>query len=191
MALSMNRFNKRLSKGQKLQQFLIDYLDKHQISYFLTGYEGLSQKHNAKIKIIRNDSPTSMFVRHYPDITLASNKDTFLLEIKNSSGIEKECWDAYKSLHDNLGINILFLLKTKKIYPLKSIKFNRMSSFDRRSGLHIPVTSEVWREPRKMNELDYKKYLKSYNGSTSGCSFAFIDFKNSKGYEIENLLRLL
>jgi len=186
----MRRFDKRLTKGQKLQRYLLDYLDKHEISYFLTGYEGLAQKHDAKFKIIKNVSTTSMFVRHYPDITLASNSDTFLIEIKNSTGIEKDCWDAYKSLHDNLGVNILFLLKTKKIYTINDIRFKRMPSFDNRSGMKVPVTDSIWREPRKMNEFRYVQYLNSYKGSTSGCSFAFIDFDKSNGHDIKNLLRL-
>lgn len=186
----MNSFKKRISKGQELQDYLINYLDKNEISYFLTGYEGLSENNNAKLKIIKNNSRTSLFVRHYPDITLVSNQDTYLLEIKNSSGIEKKSWETYKKLHNELGVNILFLLKTKLIYNIRDIVFNKMNTYDSVAKINIPITDKIWKEPRKLPDNQYLNYLKAYNNKTSGCSFAFIDFKKSKGYSVEVLKKL-
>ena len=189
----MNDFDKRRSKGQALQDYLINYLDNHKISYFLTGYEGLTQKHNAKEKIIVNNSKTSLFVRHYPDLTLASSEDTFMIEVKNSSGIEKECYDAYKALYDELGVNIMFFLRDKKIYPFNNLKFNHIAEYDPVAEMNVPITDSVWKEPRKMDLVRYKQYKNAYAEKkkyTSGCSFAFIDFKNSNGFSIDNLLRI-
>ena len=53
--------------------------------------------------------------------------------------------------------------------------------------MNIPITDEVWKEPRKMSLTDYQEYLKAYNFRTSGCSFAYIDFQRTKFYEINVL----
>lgn len=181
-------FEKRRMKGMALQDYLIQYLDSNNIGYFLTGYEGLTQYNNAGLNIIRNDSNTSRFVRFYPDITLSMKKDSFLLEIKNSSGIERDCWNIYKTLSDDIGVNVMFLLKDKRIYNIKDLVFRRAKHYDHISNMNIPVEDEIWRSPRLLPDHLYREYLAAYNGRTSGASFAFIDFEKSKGYGIETLL---
>lgn len=181
-------FEGRRKKGLALQDYLIKYLDDNKIGYFLTGYEGLTQYNNAGLNIIRNDSNTSRFVRFYPDITLSMKKDSFLLEIKNSSGIEKDCWNIYKTLSERIGVNVMFLLKDRRIYNIKDLVFMKAKSYDRISNMNIPIEDGIWRSPRLLPDHLYHQYLAAYNGRTSGSSFAFIDFDRSKGYGIETLL---
>lgn len=186
----MQAFKNRLNKGQELMDELVDYFVDNDISYFVTGYEGLNSSNNARINIIKNNAITSLFVRHYPDFTLAFKHDSYLLEVKNSSGIEYECWQTYKNLHDNLGVNVLFYLRDKRIYHINDIKFKKMLPYCGRSNLSIPILDDVWRVPKMLNEDDYSKYLRAYKFNTSGCSFAFIDFDNSKGYDKDILIRI-
>jgi hypothetical protein len=186
----MQAFHNRLNKGYELTNDLLSFLQDYNIPYFVTGYEGLNKSGEAKLNIINNDSITSLFVRHYPDLTLAFKHDSYLLEVKNSSGIEYECWQTYKKLHENLGVNVLFYLKDKKIYHIKDIVFETMRSYCFKSKLEIPVMDNIWRVPKTLNNDDYVKYLRAYDFRTSGNTFAFIDFENSTGYEKEVLKRI-
>jgi len=182
----MNAFKARKNKSKELCDYLINYLQNKKISYFESGYEYYKQYNNAyKIKEL-NDS-TSKFVRYYPDYTIALNKISVLIEVKNSSGIEKECYDNYMILADKLNIKIFLLCLNKKLCYLKDIVFKKIDSFDKRANMHVPVTDEVWKEPRKMIITDYQEYLKSYNFTTSGCAFAYIDFEKTKFYNIDIL----
>jgi hypothetical protein len=186
----MQAFKNRLSKGQELTNDLVDYLVANDIPYFITGYEGLNTSGEARLNIINNNSITSLFVRHYPDLTLAFKHDSYLLEVKNSSGIEYECWQTYKKLHENLEVNVLFYLRDKKVYHIKDIVFEQMNEYCWKSNLEIPVLDNIWRVPKMLDDDKYVEYLKAYDYKTSGCSFAFIDFKKSIGYDKEVLKRI-
>ena len=186
----MNGFKERLNKGKKLEDYLKKYLDDNNIDYFNTGYEGLVSSKNARNKIRFSKTDTSFFVRHYPDVTMSSNKDSFLIEIKNSSGIEKDCFENYKALSEHLNLNVMLLLKDHKIYNIKDIVFSKANEFDRIAQMNIPITKNVWKEPRQMDKNNYYKYLNAYKSKgkyTSGCSFAFIDFYKSQGHNLDVL----
>lgn len=185
-----NKFQYRLGKGATLYNGLIDFLNSNGIAYFLTGYERLDSANNANGNIIKNNTHTSLFVRHYPDITICSKKETYLVEVKNSTGIEKECWDTYLSLNKKLGLKVLLYLKDERIYPIQNVEFKKAKPYCYASGLMIPIVDEIWRSPRLMPESDYNKYMKANKGRTSGCSFAFIDFDRSIGFDKKELLRL-
>jgi len=182
----MSAFKARQNKSKELCDYLINYLQNKKISYFESGYEYYKQYNNAN-KIIKFNDSTSKFVRYYPDYTIALNNISVLIEVKNSTGIEKECYDNYMILADKLNIKILLLCVNKKLCILKDIVFKKINSFDKIANMNIPVTDEVWKEPRKMNLKDYQQYLKSYNYRTSGCSFAYIDFQKTKFYNINIL----
>lgn len=187
----MSSFSKRLSKGQKLQDDLISYLNENGIAYFVTGYEGLTSENNALQKIISNNTTTSIFVRHYPDVTLASSNDSYLLEVKNSTGIEKDAWDNYSKLANELNLKVIFYLKDRMIYALKNIVFKKAISYCAKSKMYIPVKDGIWKCPRLLPREKYNKYLESYNYRTSGCSFALIDFDKSQGYDREILKEIV
>lgn len=186
----MQAFKNRLSKGQELTNDLVDYLKANDIHYFVTAYEGLNTSGDARLNIIKNNSITSLFVRHYPDLTLAFKHDSYLLEVKNSSGIEYECWQTYKKLYENLSVNVLFYLKDKKVYHIRDIVFKPMATFCWKSNIEIPVIESVWRVPKMLDDDEYTEYLRAYEYKTSGCSFAFIDFEKSVGYDKEVLRRI-
>ena len=73
---------------------------------------------------------------------------------------------------------------------LQDLKFYKPDVFDAKSNLTIPIENEFFRSPRLLNEIDYEIYMNAYKGKTSGCSFAFIDFKNTKFYELNVLNKL-
>lgn len=186
----MQAFNKRLNKGQELTNDLLSYLNANSIPYFVTGYEGLNTSGDARLNIINNNSITSLFVRHYPDLTLAFKHDSYLLEVKNSSGIEYECWQTYKKLYENLSVNVLFYLKDKKVYHIRDIIFKPMANFCCKSNLEIPVIEGIWRVPKMLDDDQYSEYLRAYEFRTSGSSFAFIDFDRSIGHDKEVIKRI-
>jgi hypothetical protein len=89
-------------------------------------------------------------------------------------------------------LNILLLLKNKKLCKIKDIVFSKAKSYDVIAEMNVPVTDEIWKEPRLLEKNEYYKYLQNYKNKkkyTSGCSFAFIDFNKTKFFELEILLK--
>jgi hypothetical protein len=189
----MTSFEQRLKKGEDLSNKLIEYMNDNNIPYFLTGYESLLGFGGAKNKIISNNTKTSMFVRHYPDITAAFKNETVLIEVKNSTGIEHGAFMTYKKLKNNLGLNFMFFLRCEKFCKVDDIVFLKPDDICRISGLKIPIIDNYFRCPSLLNKTDYINYIESYkkiNRSTSGNAFAFIDFVNSKMHDIDILKKL-
>ena len=181
----MNNFDKRINKANELQNEVIKFLDENKINYILSGYEFLKSSLNGHKMIQKNNDKTSLFIRHYPDISLIYPNKSCLLEIKNSTGIEKLCYDNYISLSCNLKINVFLYLKNNMICNVKNLLFKEMSEFDFIANMNIPIIDKIWKQPRAMNEIDYYNYLNAYSSQgkyTSGCTFAFIDFKNTPFY---------
>lgn len=188
----MNSFEKRKNKGDLLQEEFKNFLDENNIPYFLSGYEYLTSGSNAFNKIKTNSDLTSFFIRHYPDMSIVFKDKSILVEIKNSSGIEKEAYKNYLSLHNDLGVVVLLYLKNKKLCLIEQLKFNPMSEYDSISNMTIPVVEGIWKEPRLLEKNDYYKYKDAYSLKgkyTSGCSFAFIDFDNTPFYSREILIK--
>ena len=185
----MSGFDKRRNKAKYLTDYLDNYLIEQNIPYFESGYEFYKEYNNA-FKISYLKDTTSQFVRYYPDYTIVGKDKTILIEVKNSSGIEKECFKNYSVLSNDLNIDILLLCKNKKLCSVKDLVFQNIDSYDSIADMNIPITDSIWKEPRKMNETEYFKYLKAYNYKTSGCSFAFIDFNKTKFYELKILKHL-
>lgn len=186
----MNGFNKRSQKGKQLQDEVICFLDEYGINYILSGYEHLTGNGGHK-NIKNNNDKTSIFIRHYPDISIVYNDISFLLEIKNSSGIEKECYKNYLRLKEELGINVILMLQNHKICKIEDLKLQSVNNYDGIAQMQVPTTEGIWKEPRMMEQTMYYEYLNAYQRigkSTSGCSFAFIDFKNTKFYDAGMLL---
>lgn len=188
----MNSFEKRKNKGDLLQEEFKSFLDDNNIPYFLSGYEYLTSGSNAFNKIKTNLDLTSFFIRHYPDMSIVFKDKSILVEIKNSSGIEKEAYKNYLSLHNDLGVVVLLYLKNKKLCLIEQLKFNPMNEYDSISNMTIPVVEGIWKEPRLLEKNDYYKYKDAYSSKgkyTSGCSFAFIDFDNTPFYSREILIK--
>lgn len=189
----MTGFEARLGKGKELQDYFINYLKENNINFLLSGYEHQSGSDQAKDKIKRAKDLTSFFVRHYPDTTLISVNKSVLVEIKNSSGIEKDCYDTYLSLCENLSLNVLLFLKNKMLCRVDELKFCKVKEWDYVAEMNIPVIDEVWKAPRQMPDDEYKNYLRGYDRkgkNTSGSTFAFIDFDKTNFYPISVLLNL-
>jgi hypothetical protein len=189
----MTNFEKRLSKGQLLYDELLMYMSDNNIEYFLTGYENLNSTQNARLNIIRNTSKTSLFVRHYPDITTTFEKDTVLIEVKNSSGIEYHAYNTYRLLRESLGLNILLFLKNKKFCKIEDLRFNKTKEYDSVSKMIIPIKEEYFRAPELLDKdsyLRYKEAWKNRTNSSSGDSFAFINFEETKFFDIDVLIKM-
>ena len=186
----MNEFKKRIEYADILTDFFNDFLKENKISYFESGYEFYKSNQEALEKIKFKNDVTSKFIRYYPDYTIVGKNKSILIDAKNSSGIEKECYENYKNLEYSCNINLLLLLKNKKLCKLQDLKFYKPDVFDAKSNLTIPIENEFFRSPRLLNEIDYEIYMNAYKGKTSGCSFAFIDFKNTKFYELNVLKKL-
>jgi hypothetical protein len=188
----MNAFEIRKKKSDELTDYFNKFLSDNKISFFESGYEFYKSLENANDKIKKLNDNTSKFVRYYPDFTYIGKDKTILIEVKNSSGIEKECFENYKMLEDLFNLNILLLLKNKKLCKIKDIVFNKAKSYDVIAEMNVPVTNEIWKEPRLLENNEYYKYLQNYKNKkkyTSGCSFAFIDFYKTKFFELEILLK--
>jgi len=111
------------------------------------------------------------------------------LEVKNSTGIEKECYKHYLSLSKE-GWTVLLWLRNGKICYIDDLKFSPISDYDDIAGFDVPVTEGIWKEPKWLSEKDYKKYIEAYELAkkhTGGGSFAYIDFENTKFYEKDML----
>jgi hypothetical protein len=187
----MKKFDERVIKGKYLIDDFIVFLKENEIDYILSGYEYLTGSSQSKSKVIKNNNETSLFIRHYPDIAIVFDLKSFLVEVKNSSGIEKDCYINYMKLRQEMNLDVWLFLKNKKMYRIEDVKFNKMSAKDYVADMIIPVTDGIWKEPRQMPQEEYYKYLQAYrnkNKNTSGCSFAFIDFDNSAGCDIDILL---
>jgi hypothetical protein len=186
----MSEFKKRKEYSNVLTNYFNDFLYENKISYFESGYEFYKSNEDALEKIKFKNDVTSKFIRYYPDYTIVGKNKCILIDAKNSSGIEKECYDNYKLLESSCNVNLLLLLKNKKLCKLKDLKFNKLNAFDVKSNMIIPIENEFFRSPRLLNDNDYQNYMKIYKGTTSGCSFAFIDFINTKFYELNVLNKL-
>jgi hypothetical protein len=186
----MSEFKKRIEYSDILTNFFNDFLKENKISYFESGYEFYKSNENAVNKIKYKKDITSKFIRYYPDYTIVGKNKSILIDVKNSSGIERECYENYKNLESSCNVNLLLLLKNKKLCKLEDLKFYKPDAFDIKSNLTIPIENEFFRSPRLLNQKDYEIYMNAYKGTTSGCSFAFIDFKNTKSYELNVLNKL-
>lgn len=187
----MNEFKKRLNKGIELQNKVIDFLNQHNIEYILSGYEHLNGSKNAKSEIKYRKDKTSLFIRHYPDISLIHKGGSCLIEVKNSSGIEKNCYYNYLNLKQEMGLNVILVMQERGKNPvvckIEDLCLKPHNGYCYVSEMNLPVSDNVWIEPRLMAEPDYIKYLNAYRSkgkNTSGSSFAFIDFKRSKTFPL-------
>lgn len=184
----MSAFDRRLAKGAELQKALIDFLDNAGVEYLLSGYERLIGSSNARKIVTRNTDSVSLFIRHYPDISVVKPDRSVLIEVKNSSGIERDCYSTYLSLKNSLDLCVLLFLKNKKLCLVQDLKFKQVSRTDPIARMEVPVTDGIWREPRLLPQDQYYAYLDAYkaqNKSTSGCSFAFIDFNRTRFYPLD------
>jgi len=186
----MSGFNKRITKARELENKFANFLNAKGISYVHTGYENLKEYNKALSKITYLNDSTSKFLRYIPDFALLRKDSTIMIEVKNSSGIEKECYDSYKILSDKLGVRIFILNKFSRLMDLHDIKFQETSSYDYVAKMHIPILDDIWKTPRQLPKEQYYEYIRAYemqNKYTSGCSFAFIDFHSTKSYSMESI----
>lgn len=176
----MNAFEQRQSKGAILQQQFVDFLEKNNIKYMLTGYENLANINQDALNAIRrNKDKTSFFVRHYPDITLVFSNVSILVECKNSSGIEYHAYHNYLSLRKEFGIDVLLYLKNNRLCRIEKLPLIKPHPFCNVSKMNIPIRDTYFRDATQLPKSDYYKYLKAYKNRTSGNPFSFIDLDTS------------
>ena len=188
----MKGFEERRAKGEELLNFFINFCEKNNVEFLKSGYEFIAGTEYGHDNLKRLNDSTSIFIRHYPDITFVGKHRSILIEVKNSSGIEKDCYENYLSLQINNKANVLLFLKNKKLCKISELQFSKIDEMDKVANMNIPVLEGIWKHPRGMNTNDYQEYLRRYrskNKNTSGCTFAFIDFENTPFYDFNILLK--
>ena len=183
-------FKNRTIKAEELVKKIKEFLDSNKIAYIETGYEFLVNRNDFTNRIKKINDSTSKFIRYLPDICIYEKRSVFL-EAKNSTGIEKDCYDNYISLSQNLNIKIIICSKDLTICLIEKIKFKQLSEWDNRALMNVPIIDGIWKNPRALPENEYHKYLANYNYKTSGCTFAYIDFEHSEFEPIENIRYLI
>ena len=184
----MSAFQNRIQQGKELEEYLNNFLIENKIAFFNTGYEFYKSNYGAfeLLKTLKDN--TSKFIRYYPDKTLVGKK-SILIEVKNSTGLEKQCYDNYLNLH-NSGVIVLLFLKNKKLCKLENLVFKELVEFDSKAQMNIPILDKVWKHPAELSKQDFFKYTQAYKGATSGNTFAYFDFDKIKFYELDCLLQL-
>tara|TARA_R100000773_G_scaffold19377_1_gene17441 strand:+ start:1450 stop:2028 length:579 start_codon:yes stop_codon:yes gene_type:complete len=182
-----NNFKNRILKGKILSVFTESFFKENKIPFITTGYENFNNYlYKESIKNLQDN--LSLYIRFEPDYSIIYNDKSFYVEIKNSSGIEKKVYNHYKALQEKINTKILIVNKNKKISFLDDIVFQNMNSFHCKvSNINLPIVDNVWITPNKLNEIQFENYLESYNKAkkyTSGDTFAFIDFYNTKDYDL-------
>jgi len=199
--MNKTHFNKRVSKGRRIEEALIKLLEEWGIEHARTGYEYWLKTDNYVKCIGKLNDNTSKLVRHFPDVsTVSMNKKTsILIEVKGSSGIERECYDHLINM-ESAGHHVYLCFgfnSDKNNFELKVVRpsllkfgnpWRHANKVKREAGLTIPIDRQ-WLNPRLLNEELYYKYLAHMKNRTSGCSFAFIDFKKTPFNPIEDLLK--
>lgn len=180
----MNNFKKRTIKGDVLVDELKLRFKQNSINYIETGVENFKNYNSKTNKLLRcNNDLTSNFIRFFPDITVIMNQ-TYLIEVKYSTGIEKLAYENLINLENN-GYNIFIYKQDSCFYKPSKIVFKEMQEYDSVSKLNIPVDEKFWRNPQKLNNNDYLKYINAYsNKSTSGNIFAFFNYDKMKNNAI-------
>jgi len=201
-------FSNRLKKGQIAMDKFVKKLDSMNIGYSLTGYENWISKNGFKDRIIRINTKTSENIRYFPDLSVISEKqnDVILIEIKNSSGIEKKCYEHYMELEKIYKIYIVFYKNEKFYYSepsntpfqksniknfshIPDISLSKLGNYAMIGHWECPVTDDgIWFLMQRLKQIDIDLYfnLKRYLRN-SGNDFAFIDFSQLKELKFMNM----
>jgi len=184
-------FEARLKAGNSLASKLISQFENYKIPYIPTGYEhfqNISELTTIAFSLLKkNKDDNSAFLRFFPDFTTVGTLKSVFVECKASTGIEKDCYFAYKNMQESNGTNIVLYLKNGMFCFLPELKLKEAQEWNYKAQMKVPVTNKIWIEPRKMTKSDYDIYLDKMQYKTSGSSFAFIDFQNTKTFSIEYL----
>lgn len=186
----MTSFENRKNKGEVLLNDFIQYLNNNKIPFVHYGYEIIWNTTELRNQLLNYKNTASKLMRFNPDLIIHLKNNCFFCEVKNSSGIEKECFAYYFEIQKIYDIPVYLLLKTKKLYPINSLKFLPMNEFDNIAKMKVPVLDGIWKMPNMLNYEDKIKYVRAYNGKTSGNSFAYINFE-SPNIEVNVLKKYL
>jgi len=160
-------FKERISKGDLAQQEWVDYFRSKHLAVSKVGYENSPNINNFKDTIIKLEDPTSLLIRHYPDLAI-SIKQSFYMDIKAGETIEK---NSYNSL--------LFLSQKSNVYigfpNLKYINIKKLNLYLKPRPL---IIKDGWYEPRLLSPEEYQKWKGKTGGS--GTPFKDIDISNLK-----------
>jgi len=172
----MTNFSKRTEKGIVLMNELKFKLLKDKVNFYETGAENFKKSNKNIVNDIRkNNDLTSNFIRYFPDLTIILN-ETYLIEVKYSSGIEKSCYENLINLENN-GYNIFIYRQDACFCKPSDLAFKLMEQYDTTSKINIPVDDFIWRNPSKLSPKDYKVYIDAYkNQPTSGNIFAYFNY---------------
>lgn len=178
-----DEFKSRLSKGEEAIEELKDIFVRHGIEYAQTGYEFWNSSNGFTSLITKNNDESSRLCRFYPDMVVPMSKRSYLIEVKNSSGIERECYDELLKFEEKY--NVLLFLKHEgdfKVVRPSKLRFSDPVNYARK---YLTPVDGYWVCPSMMTKEEYSEYKKK-NPNTSGNDFAFIDWNQTefKGIDV-------
>lgn len=175
-----NGFKERIEKGKIAISKFIKKLESRNIPYAYTGYEDwvATPEFYSEIRNIHTDS--SNRIRFFPDLSIIYKGETFLIEIKNSSGIEKECYETYLDI-EKIGykINIAFYLDEGFFCFSKpsTLPFSKISKTIKGIDISEYISEcEKFLLMRKMKDEDRHKFFELKKVfRNSGNDFGYVD----------------
>lgn len=172
-------FDKRVSKGEQAAREVAAILQRLDVEYAVTGYELLQSTKGYVRAVTALYSPSSKALRFLPDFHIVIGGVCAFLEVKRSTGIEREAYEHYKLLTQR-GEHVYLCFKRGNSFLVCSaldLQFKPMPRLCRWSGIEVP-SEGVWRCPSRFSKEEYLEYKRKTGGYTSGSDFAFIDFDN-------------
>jgi hypothetical protein len=154
-----------------------------------SGYENWGND-GFKNRIRQLDDTTAKRIRFFPDRTILGEKGAQLVEVKNSTTIEKDAYDTYMDLYrTSYHVGIIFRNEeflgfeygNQSIVRLLYCDINNLQAkvpedkYLTKYGMRLPVEGDVWITPRNLSPDEYQKWKSNSPGS--GTAYALIDFE--------------
>ena len=164
-------FKERIKKSEITKDLFINYCELMSLEYAYSGYEELKQSNKFKEMIQKIDSVTAQRIKYFPDLIFADGEG-WLIEIKNSTYIEKSAFETYKDLK-SIGYNVAIV----NIY-FGQLIFMDISDLKLKTIENIKIPhDQCWIYPRKLSQEEYFNWKNNHKGSET--SYGIIDFNES------------
>ena len=174
-------FRHRSGKGGEAASRFKALLSKYGVPFAEVGHETLTAHPAFKSELQQQEDVTGLRLRFMPDFAVIL-RGTHLFELKCSTGIERDAYEAYLELQ-SLGYSVvLAFYREKRFSTCRPDKLVFESPLPMVYGMSVPVEQGVWRTPRKLATAEYREYIARASAKgqdTSGCAFAFIDFSKT------------
>lgn len=175
-------WKKRQEKQIIAEDKFREWCERNNISWAKSGIEQLKQDKSFLERIHKLKDSTSVRLRFFPDFIIAG-KECYLIEVKNSSSIEKTAYDVYMELSVQLGYNVgIVILKDSTLLfcNIEDLKIVVKTDIEKHL-IKCPIINSIWLAPRQYSkewtEENYLEWKKAVGGS--GTTYGYIDFENT------------